>query len=247
MIRYLAWKCLVNDDLAGQSIFITTGTEKGFANELKDKIEQLFDRNYPRVKLESHYDELYVNKTRFKTFPTRNLKDMRGYTDVAYIFIDEADYFDPSQQEEIGAVIRSYEEKSDCKIIMVSTPHRPDGLFHAIENDERFKGFFKKLLMLYQKGLDKIFDRKQIAKMKRDNPDFDREYGGMYLGRIGNVFPPEMVDLCTELGDSIPKEQPNPLAGYCVGVDFGYNISKTVIYVGQWYGNLRLLRVVEEE
>jgi hypothetical protein len=130
---------------------------------------------------------------------------------------------------------------------MVSTPHRPDGLFHAIENDERFKGFFKKIPMLYERGLDRIFDRKQIARMKLDNPDFDREYGGMYLGRIGNVFPPEMVDSCMQLGDSIPKEQPNPNAGYCVGVDFGFNIAKSVICVGQWYKNLNVLRVIEME
>ena len=247
MIRYLAWKCLVNDDLAKQNIFIATGTEAGFAKELKDKIAELFDRNYSHLRLDVKYNELVLNKTRFKSFPTMNLKDMRVYTDVAFIFVDEADYYKLAQQEEIGAVIRSYEEKSNAKIVMVSTPYRPDGLFHAIENDEAFKGFFKKLPLLYHRGLDKIFDRKQIEKMKLYNPDFDREYGGMYLGRIGNVFPPEMVDACQDLGNSIAKEPPNQYADYCIGVDFGFNISKSVICVGQWYKDQQVLRVVELE
>lgn len=247
MIRYLTWRCVVDDQLAGQNIFITTGTQFGFAKELKDKMADLFDRNYPRLKLEVKFNEMILNKTRFKAFPTRNLKDMRGYTDVAFIFVDEADYFDNSQQEEIGAVLRSYEEKSNAKIVMVSTPYRPDGLFHAIENDEAFKGFFKKLSLLYTRGLDKIFDREIIEKMKLNNPDFDREYGGMYLGRIGNVFPPEMVDACQDLGNSIPREEVNQYADYCIGVDFGFNISKSVICVGQWYKEQQILRVVELE
>ena len=33
--------------------------------------------------------------------PTKNIKDVRGYMDVAYLFIDEADHFDKSIQEEL--------------------------------------------------------------------------------------------------------------------------------------------------
>ena len=244
MIRYLAWLCVKDDLLAGQSIFITTGTEHGFAKELKDKIGELFVKHFPHFKPIVKYNDLYLNKTRFRTFPSRNLKDMRGYTDVAFIFIDEADYFDVSQQEEIGAVIRSYEEKSDCKIIMVSTANRPDGLFHAIENGEQFRGFFYKLLLLVKKGLDKIFDRKQIDKIKRDNPDYLREYEGMYIGRIGNIFA-GLVEGCATLGDSIPNDGPNPYSSYCVGVDFGFNVSKSVIVVGEWKNDIQKLRVVK--
>lgn len=245
MTRYLAWKCLKDDELAGQNIFITTGTEAGFAKELKDKIHALFDRNYARLKIELKYNELILNKTRFKAFPTRNLKDMRGYTDVAYIFVDEADFFEKTQQDEIGAVIRSYEEKSDCKVIMVSTPYKPEGLFHQIENDEAFKGFFKKLILLYERGLDRIFDRQQIARIKKDNPDFEREYNGKYIGKIGNVFSEEQIKFCAEQGDSLVDYEINQHTGHPVGVDFGFNVSKSVICVGEWEPELQLLRIVE--
>ncbi len=244
MIRYLFWKCVCDDSLAGQSIFITTGTEAGFAKELKDKLEELIQQNNPNIKLESKYNELWINKTRFKAFPTRNVKDMRGYTDVAFIYVDEADFYDVSQQEEIGAVMRSYEEKSDCKIIMVSTANRPDGLFHAIENDEAFKGFFFKLLLLVEKGVDKIFDRKQLAKIEKDNPDYDREYRGLYIGRLGNVWSPTVIQLCQERGTQFKQIPMNTFAFHPVGVDYGYSDSKTVICVGEWLPEYKTLRII---
>ena len=244
MIRYLAWLCTKDDELAGQQIFIIAGTEAGFAKELKEKIGKVFQNKFPRLKIQERYNEMYLNKTRFKSFPTKNLKDMRGYTDVAFIFIDEADYFDPREQEEIGAVMRSYEEKSDCKIIMVSTANTPNGLFHAIESDERFIGFFYKLFMLVEKGLDRIFDRKQIDKIKKNNPDYLREYEGMYIGKPGNIFLP-YIDFIKSQGDSLADFEVNVMAGHPVGVDFGYNISKSVICVGEWEEELQVLRVVE--
>ena len=245
MTRYLSWQCVKDDELAGQSIFVIAGTEAGFAKELITKITAVFEKKFPRLKIKRMYNELILNKTRFKSFPTMNLKDMRGYTDVAYIFVDEADYFGLTQQEEIGAVIRSYEEKSDCKVIMVSTPHRPDGLFHAIENNEAFRGFFKKLTLLYEKGLGKIFDRKQINKIKHENPDFEREYNGKYIGKIGNVFSPTQTEFCQSQGDSLADFPINTMAGHPVGVDFGFNVSKSVICVGEWEEELQILRVVE--
>jgi len=235
MLRYLAWLCLKDENLRDKNIFIITGTKVNFANELKVKIERLFVDRYPNLELNSKYTELVLNKTRFIVFPTKSLKSMRGYTDVAYIFIDEADYFEPKEQEEIGAVIKAYQEKSNCKIIMVSTPHRPDGLFSRIEKGEAFKGFFKHLELLYWKGLDKIYDRKFIERIKKTDPDFDREYGGKYLGKIGNLFSQEEIDLCTYYGDILINKNPDLKASifksHYVGVDYGGGSSKTVAVV----------------
>lgn len=67
--------------------------------------------------------------------PTRNIKDVRGYFDAAYLFIDEADFFEQSIQKELEPAISAYEEKSNGKTIMVSTPNAPGGLFEKIEKD----------------------------------------------------------------------------------------------------------------
>ena len=71
---------------------------------------------------------------------------------MAYLFIDEADHFEKSIQEELEPAITAYEEKSKGKTIMASTPNRPDGLFERIEKDPNSK--YKKLFLGYE--LDSI-------------------------------------------------------------------------------------------
>ncbi len=157
LIRYLAWKILSSSELNNKSIFIISGTREEFANYVKKKMEQLFERRFPSLILDSKYTELTIKKTWIKVMPTKNIKDVRGYMDAAYLFIDEADYFEQSIQKELEPAISAYEEKSKGKTIMVSTPNAPGGLFEKIENDKNSK--YAKLLLDYTYGLDKIYDR----------------------------------------------------------------------------------------
>ena len=73
MLRYLAWKCLSTTDLAGQSIFIISGTREDFANNLKIRLEELFEHNYSGIDFKSKYTELVLNRTWLKIFPTKAL------------------------------------------------------------------------------------------------------------------------------------------------------------------------------
>jgi late competence protein required for DNA uptake (superfamily II DNA/RNA helicase) len=127
ILRYLTWKCLVNSDLEYKSIFIVSGTFFQHANDVKVRMENLFRKRFPSMQLESKFTDLWIKNTNIKIFPSRNVKDLRGYTDVAYLFIDEADHFEPSVNNELLHAITRYEEKSNCTTIMVSTPNRPDG------------------------------------------------------------------------------------------------------------------------
>ena len=94
LIRYLVWKILYSNELDGKSIFIISGTREEFANYVKKKMEDLFLPRFPNVVLDSTYTELWSNKTWIKVMPTKNIKDVRGYMDVAYLFIDEEEHFD---------------------------------------------------------------------------------------------------------------------------------------------------------
>ena len=232
MLRYLAWQCLSTTELAGKSIFIISGTREDFANNLKIRLEELFERKYAGIDFHSKYTELVLNRTWLKIFPTKALKSLRGYTDVSYIFIDEADFFELSEQKELGYVIKSYEEKSNAKIIMASTPNRPDGLYAQIEAGETFKDFFKLVLLPYTLGLGKIFDQAFIDReRKQRSAEFDREYGLMYLGRIGNVFTADQIDLAIFKGKQLlernPTLTPSRYYAHYVGVDYGGGSSKT--------------------
>ena len=137
------------------------------------------------MQLESKFTDLWIKNTNIKIFPSRNVKDLRGYTDVSYLFIDEADHFEPSVNSELLHAITRYEEKSNCTTIMVSTPNRPDGLFQSIELDPNSK--YEKIVLTYEVGLGKIYDPIEIEKKKLE-PEFPREYEGLYLGKIGNFF-----------------------------------------------------------
>jgi hypothetical protein len=230
ILRYLVWKILFNNDLEYKNVFIVSGTHFRHANEVKVKMEQLFSSKFPFVKLESRFTDLWIKNTNIKIFPSRNVKDLRGYTDVSYLFIDEADYFEPSVNSELLHAITRYEEKSNCTTIMVSTPNRPDGLFQSIEKDPNSK--YTKIILDYTVGLGKIYDPEEIKK-KMKEPEFPREYMGQYLGRVGNVFSPSQIEECIELGAEYNTTK-IPVSLYTlksVGIDPGFSSSSTGIIV----------------
>lgn len=64
-------------------------------------MQELFEWKFPFLKLESKYTELWLKKTWIKVFPTKNIKDIRGYFEASYIWVDESDHMEPSIQEEL--------------------------------------------------------------------------------------------------------------------------------------------------
>ena len=222
---------MYSDELDGKSIFIISGTREEFANYVKKKMEDLFLQRYPNVHLESKYTELWIKKTWIKVMPTRNIKGVRGYMDTAYLFIDEADYFDRQVQQELEPAIMAYEEKSKGKTIRVSTPQRPGGLFERIEKDRNSK--YMKLFLDYTYGLGTIYDPAYIAKKKLD-PDFPREYDLQYLGVIGNTFHTQDIDRAIELGKKFNNKNPNKYAQQSMGIDPGFGSSPFGIVIVQF-------------
>lgn len=227
LIRYLVWKILSSSELDGKAIFIVSGTREEFANYVKKKMEQLFERRFPDLVLDSKYTELILKKTWVKVMPTKNIKDVRGYMDTAYLFIDEADFFSAKEQEELEPAITAYEEKSKGKTIMVSTPNAPGGLFETIEKDNNSK--YKKLFLDYTYGLGKIYDPEYIEKKKLE-PEFEREYNLKYLGHVGNVFHIQDIEKAIKEYD-IENEAINAFAVKSMGVDPGFGSSAFGIVV----------------
>jgi hypothetical protein len=163
ILRFLTWKILLNNDLEHKSIFIVSGTFFSHTSDVKVRMENLFRKKFPSMQLESKFTDLWIKNTNVKIFPSRNVKDLRGYTDVSYLFIDEADYFEPSVTTDLEHEITRYEEKSNCTTIMVSTPNAPDGLFQKIELDKDSK--YHKIILDYTVGLGKIYDPLEIEKI----------------------------------------------------------------------------------
>ena len=115
-------------------------------------------------------------------------------------------------------------------LFMVSTPNRPDGLFQSIEKDPNSK--YHKIILDYTLGLGKIYDPEEIKK-KMQEPEFPREYQGVYLGKIGNVFSSSQVQTCINLGEVFSSAK-IPVSLYTlksVGIDLGFSSSSTGIVV----------------
>jgi len=244
ILRYLAWKALSSNVLNNKSIFLVSGTREEFANSIKVRLEKLFERKFPNVKFDSKYTELTLgNNTWVKVFPTKRIQDLRGYTDVSYIFIDEADFFDPAEQWELEYVIKAYEEKSNCKIILTSTPNKPDSLFHKIERNEIFKGFFKKIFLDYTYGLGKIYDTAFIEREKGE-AYFEREYNLAYAGRPGNLYSQLSIQNAIDRGTSYNPDSINLLSEKYMTIDPAFSSSKFAIMVAEWNRSVKQIRIL---
>jgi len=176
MLRYLAWKILSSTELDHKSIYIVSGTSDETADKLNEKLKKLFEKRFPLLKLESKFTDLWLKRTRIRILTISNIMDIEVH-DIAYLFIDEADFLTHRQQEVLEHTLSLYAEKANLKIIIASTPNSLGGLFEKIENDPAYK--YTKLKLDYTYGLGTMYDRKFIEK-KRLESEFEREYNLKY-------------------------------------------------------------------
>lgn len=149
------------------------------------------------VKWDTEKTIAYINGVRIQAFPSHNLAAMRGLPYVSFIIIDEGDFIPKGQQFEIRYVSERYIAKSGAQIMMISTPHKPGGLFERIEHEQN--SIYVKKMYNYEWGIGKVYSKEDIAKAMKSST-FEREYNLQYLGLEGNVFNPEDIAFAIELG-----------------------------------------------
>lgn len=176
ILRYLTWKILFSSELDHKSIYVISGNVCNSNHKIDVMLKKLFEKRFPLLKLDSTFTDLWLKKTRIKILDPNDTIDFVTY-DMAYLFIDEADFLDPSEQIRLGQAISSSSVRTNYKTIMVSTPNQPGGLFERIENDTTLG--FAKLYLDYKYGIGTLYDDKIIETKKLD-PEFDREYKIIY-------------------------------------------------------------------
>jgi hypothetical protein len=149
---------------------------------------------------------------------------MRGLPDVSFILLDEGDFFPPGEQQDARDVSERYIAKSNPWIVMVSTPNAPDGLFEKIERESEEICLYKRLYFDYTYGLDRIYTREEIEKVKT-SPSFEREYNLKYLGLIGNVFHTKDIDAAIHRGKQYDPDLAIKMCGKSLGIDPAYGSS----------------------
>ena len=244
MLRYIVWLCLKDDKLRGTQMCIVTGPRIDLAVTLIDRMKMLFVEK-SILSFSTKESLIEVNGVKIEAYPSHHLDSMRGLTNVSFIFIDEADFFPPGQQQDARDVSERYIAKSNPYIVMVSTPNAPGGLFERIEQEPEETCIYKRIFLDYTYGLDKIYTRDEIENAKQ-SPSFEREYNLKYLGLIGNTFHTRAIEEAVEKGKLYNPNTPVMLAGKAMGIDPAWGSSAFGVVIIQWVdGQVQILHAEE--
>ena len=112
MLRYMAWLCLRDDKLAGHQMCIVTGPRIELAITPIDRMKDLF-RNHLQVQFDNKETVIELDGVHIEAYPSHHLDSMRGLTNVSFIYLDEADFFPPGQQQDARDVSERYIAKSN--------------------------------------------------------------------------------------------------------------------------------------
>jgi hypothetical protein len=136
MLRIMCWLPLFTEMLRGSQMDIVTGTRQKTAEDMMLRMKRLF---MPRLGIDFtdmfNKTTLVLNGCRINAYPSRNLGGLRGQEAMAFILVDEADFFPRNDQTEVRDAVEGYIGKSNPIIALVSTPNEPNGLFEKIENE----------------------------------------------------------------------------------------------------------------
>jgi len=191
---------------------------------------------------QSTQTQLTVNDVDIQAYPSNHLDAYRSLTAPKFILLDEGDFFRESEQQDVRDVTERYIGKSQPYIVMVSTPNRPDGLFATMEKES---SFYHKLYFDYTRGLGKIYTEAEITEAKA-SPGFEREYNLKYLGKIGNVFSPSIIDRAIELGNQLEHLSINQYTHHFGSCDPGFS-KITPIYIAELDNERKIVRIIYNE
>lgn len=181
-----------------------------------------------------------INNVTIKAYPSNHLDAMRSLTNVKFIFLDEADFFPPGEQQDARDTSERYIAKSDPHITMVSTPNAPGGLMEKIEHEK--ESLYFRMKLPYNVGIGTMYSQEQI-KENMQSPSFEREYNLKYLGLIGNVFNIMDVEYAVyTLGQQYNPYNEEITTDYTItramGVDPGFGSSQFAIVIQEWVNGM---------
>jgi hypothetical protein len=246
MLRYMAWLCFHNSEtlIAGSQMCIVTGPRIELAITLIDRMKGFFQSqaasSFNPISFDTKETVIELNGVHIEAYPSHHLDAMRGLKDVSFIYLDEANFFPPGQQQDARDVSERYIAKSNPWIVMVSTPNAPDGLFERVEREPEETCLYKRLFLDYTYGLDRIYAVEEIQKAK-SSPSFEREYNLRYLGKVGNVFHALDIEaaICTQKeGQEMMEWNTSTMIGRSMGIDVAWgDTSKFALVITQYRNN----------
>ena len=123
----MAWLCLSGTNSRAKSaqtvtqdsqMCIVTGPRIELAITLIDRMQGLFRGLNPQMSFDTKENVIELNGVHIEAYPSHHLDSMRGLKDVSFIYLDEADFFPPGQQQDARDVSERYIAKCNPYIIM---------------------------------------------------------------------------------------------------------------------------------
>jgi hypothetical protein len=116
VLRYMAWLCFSGNIPKNSQMCIVTGPRIELAITLIDRMKPLFVNKMFRT-FDTKETVIELNGVHIEAYPSHHLDSMRGLTNVSFIYLDEAEFFPPGQQQGARDVSERYIAKSNPWIV----------------------------------------------------------------------------------------------------------------------------------
>lgn len=236
VLRWMFHLCVRDNAMRGKNIAIITGIREDLSLELLRRFRNLLP-NYPWEEVDGNTSNTVVlNGCRITGYPSKRTKDLRGAVDQKFVFIDEVDFFDESDAQQVLSIAEALRVKSDPTILIASSPGRLGGLLHSLYQEPEATCRYKRLFIPYSSALGTLFTEEEIEEAKRQ-PGFEREFNLKWgYGDAGNLFSPLDIQKAIDLGKTVKEPyQVIQSAPQYIGCDPGAADSAFSITMTQMY------------
>jgi hypothetical protein len=248
-LRYITYKCLVDNDWQGRQVPIVVGPNISLATKLITRIKRMFEKH--DVYFEDRQQQLTLNKCVIEAFPSNHLASFRSLESPAFIMLDESDYFNRLETDEVMTVVERYLGKSDPRLCLISTPNQPDGLMYNLFQLADHETIYKRFRLNYEVGIGKIYTQQEIDLAKQSR-FFAREFDLKFAGGLGNLFSDLLLNNCicnSDTYDPLSQWSFDPSLTRSMGIDPAFSASgdgsKFAIVITQMRN--RLIEVIYAE
>ena len=187
MNRMMAWMAVSSGRFTGKRFAIIAGIKMDIAEEIVRRLVELFHR-FPFLGIKRSRAKTMINGVFIDAFPAINLDAMRSFHNLAFVLVDEADFFRKSLQKSIRTVIERYIAKTNPFVYLISTPNKPNGLFYELFREQKEQqSIYKRYEYDYTHGQNLIFTETEL-KEQMGSDSFQQEYNLQFGGTVGNLF-----------------------------------------------------------
>jgi len=184
MLRWVAWKCLKDDEWRNKQVDIGVVLITGPRLDLAIIIMQRLKALFPEIQ-KTKETVCILNGVKIQAFPSHHVASAHGLNPI-FILMEEGDLFPINQQYEAREVAERYISKTNPWIVWVSTPYLPGGLYQEIEEEE--DSIYRKKIMLLDRALSSgRYTQEEVEKWSKSK-SFMREAWGEYGFGVGDVF-----------------------------------------------------------